>query len=1013
MDHRARGHLGLARVRLFDQLDAATAAGPVLVLAPAGFGKTTLLAQYARRHPGPAAAYQADAMEVAHGDTAARLVEAVLAARRTRPEPGGVPGTPDLPAAEAARTWSDARRLVAEARDESSAVLEAMADAALDPGGLLLTLDDIHHLIGTPGEQVVARVLARRPRDVQIVLAARRPPGLPLLRHELAGDGGLVGLDDLRFRRWEVERLLDEVYGEPLPPEETALLARRTGGWPAGLALFHRAIRGRPMADRCRAAGAPLERWPAFRQFFDESVLAGLPADILDLLVRTCVLDVLTPDRCARLTGAPVAAATLDGLIGTYALPMTAHGDSYRYEPPFRAHLAQLLGEQLGPVGLREWHRRSAEVLLDEDAPAEAARSLARAADWPALQLLLAEHGPTVVRPPAADLLELVPEAQRADEPWLIYAEAEHHLNNAQLPEARDRFRAAEAMFASRADVCGEVGVLAARSQLGEVESLLAVSLPPRGLHWTAWLRVAVGPNAVQNTRRVTELTPAEAELIRLVGAIYGGGVPDEITRETHTVGIDARDSAVALLGLRLVRTCLAVARGKASPAALERIADEAEMLGLGWVARLALGARALGRGPYTAVDAYAVAAACRRAGDRWGHLLVTSVGVICEVRDGRLDEERLAALAAEATEMNAESIAAWADAFCALARARRGAPEAAREGQAAIDRAEAARVSGAVVAGMLAVAVADPLRREVLLRAAADRAAEAELPRTTFKFWVATYAAGATANPAPAVQIRCFGGFAMAVSGRPVDLAQVRPRARSALRLLAMHAGRFVHREVLIEALWSDLPPAAATRNLQVTISALRGLLEPDSGRGKAQMLLRSGDAYGIVLPAGSYADTAAFTEAVQRWQQQRRSGSFASEVDAMRAALAAYGGELLPEEGPAEWAVEAREQYRHLATRVARELATAELTQGNVAEAIRAAEQCIALDPHDDEAWQVLLRAYARSATPAKALEARRRYADMLARLGVPEPTQQQLHGGNAAMVPPPPRRRAPRDS
>ncbi|GAB1644636.1 hypothetical protein KRMM14A1259_50590 [Krasilnikovia sp. MM14-A1259] len=1012
MDHRARGHLGLARVRLFDQLDAATAAGPVLVLAPAGFGKTTLLAQYARRHPGPAAAYQADAMEVAHGDTAARLVEAVLAARRTRPGTGaGMPGAPELPPAEAARTWSDARRLVAEARDEATAVVEAMADAALEPGGLLLTLDDIHHLIGTPGEQLVAQVLARRPRDVQIVLAARRPPGTPLLRHQLAGDGGLIGLDDLRFRRWEVERLLDEVYGEPLPPEETALLARRTGGWPAGLAMFHRAIRGRPMADRSRAAAAPLERWPAFRQFFDESVLAGVPADLLDLLVRTCVLDVLTPDRCARLTGAPVDAAMVESLIGTYALPMTAHGDSYRYEPPFRAHLAQLLAEQLGPVGLREWHRRSAEVLLDEDAPAEAARSLARAGDWPALHLLLTEHGATVIRPPAADLLELVPAAQRADEPWLAYAEAEHHLNNAQLPEALERFRVAEAMFAADAAAGGDTGLRAARGQLAEVESLLAETLPRQGLHWTGWLRVAVGPNAVQNTRRVTELAPAEAELIRLVGAVYGGGVPEEITRETRTVGIDARDSAVALLGLRLVRTCIAVARSKASPAALERIADEAEMLGLGWVARLALGARALGRTSYTAVDAYAVAAACRRAGDRWGHLLVTSIGVICEVRDGRLDEERLAALSAEATDMGAESIAAWADAFGAMARARRGAPGAARDAQAAIDRAEAARVSGAAVAGMLAVAVADPLRREALLRAAADRAAEAELPRDTFTFWVAAYAAGATATQAPAVQISCFGGFSMAVSGRPVDLALVRPRARSALRLLAMHAGRFVHREVLIEALWSDLAPAAATRNLQVTISALRGLLEPDSGRGKAQMLVRSGDAYGIVLPAGSYADTAAFTEAVQRWQQQRRSGSFASEVDAMRAALAAYGGELLPEEGPAEWAVEARDQFRQLATRVARELATAELTQGNVAEAIRAAEQCIALDPHDDEAWQVLLRAYARSATPAKALEARRRYADMLARLGVPEPTPQQLRTGNAAAMVPP-RRRPPRD-
>ena len=74
-----------------------------------------------------------------------------------------------------------------------------------------------------------------------------------------------------------MERLIEKVYAEPLPPEETALLTRRTGGWPAGLALFHLAIRGRRMNDRRRAAVAPLERWPSFRQFFDETVLAGTP----------------------------------------------------------------------------------------------------------------------------------------------------------------------------------------------------------------------------------------------------------------------------------------------------------------------------------------------------------------------------------------------------------------------------------------------------------------------------------------------------------------------------------------------------------------------------------------------------------------------------------------------------------------------------------------------------------------------------------------------------------------
>lgn len=989
----ATGHLGLVRVRLFDQLDAAGGSGPALLVAPAGFGKTTLLAQYARRHVGPVAAYQADAMEVTHGDTAVRLIESILAAvRRARDDAA--------PATDRASGLAAARRMVESARDDCTAVTEAMAAAVEQAGDLLITLDNIDHLIGTPGETVIERVLARRPAAVQMVLSSRRMPRLNLLRHEMAGEAALLGPDDLRFRRWEVERLLDEVYGEPLPPADAGQLARRIGGWPAGLALFHLATRGRPMADRRRAAVAPLSRWPAFRQYFTDTVLADTSPETLEFLTRTCVFDVLTADRCARITGVDDG-GRLDDLVQVQALPITGHGDTYRYEVAFRAHLETLLTERLGAPGVRAWYRRAGEQLLAEEAFPEAARAFARAGEWTELQLLLAEYGEAVVEPPTAELIELVPASLRAQEPWLAYAQAVQHLHEAQLPAALEHFDRAAQMFAASAT--DSAGQRAAEQQRAGVEALLAEAPPTGRRHWTSWLRVAVGAHAAAATRHVAaQLSPAEAELIRLVGAVFGGGVPENITRDTHTVGMGAEDSPVAQLGLRLVRTSLAVSRGTASPLVLERIADEAESLGLGWVARLALAARALARTSYTAADAYAVAAACRRAGDRWGYLLTTSIGAISEQREGHLDEHRLAALCAECRELGADAIAEWAEAFIALAQARRGAPGAVGNARAAVDRAEAAGVPGAAVVAILALAVADPDRRPALLRDAAARADRIGLPPTTMRFWVATYAATVTVTPALVVNIRCFGGFRMEIAGRVVDLSAVRPRARSALRLLAMQAGRFVHREVLIEALWSDLAPAAATRNLQVTISAMRGLIEPHSGRGKAQLLVRSGDAYGIILPPGGYADTAAFNDAVQRWQHMRRSGSFASEVDAMRTALGAYGGELLPEEGPADWAVQARDHFRQLATRVARELATAELTQGNVAEAVRAAEQCIALDPHDDEGWQVLVRAYARSATPARAAEARRRYTDMLAGLGVAEPTDQQIRGSQAAPVP-----------
>jgi DNA-binding SARP family transcriptional activator len=986
MDGRGvSGYVGLVRVRLFDQLDATGVVRPAMVVAPAGFGKSTLLSQYAHRHAGPVATYQADGLEVAHGDTAVRLLEAVLVAIRR-----GEHGKGARPEASRTGELAQARALVAAARDEWTAVTEAMASAVEQLGDLLVTIDNVDQLIGTPGEGVVEQVLARRPRGVQLVLGSRRMPRFSVLRHELAGEASLIGPDDLRFRRWEVERLLDKVYGEPLPPADVNRLTRRTGGWPAALAMFHLATRGRPLNDRRKAAQSDLGRWPAYRQYFGETI-AALPEDVVDFLVRTSVYETVTAERCGD-------AAMLERLVQDHALPVTARGNTYRYETALRLHLETVLAERIGAPGVREAHRAAAEVLLAEEAYPEAARAYARAGDWTSVRLLLAEFGHRVVEPPVGELLELVPEQLRREEPWLVFAHGVHHQNEAQLPMALERFTQAAADFPPGA------GQQASELQKRGVSILLADRLPSGTPHWTAALRVAVGRHAVQSTRNLTHLSPAEAELIRLVAAVFGGGVPEHITRDTHEVTMGAADSSTAVLGLRLVRACLEVSRG-APTLMLERIADEADALGLGWIARLALGARALGRLWYTAADAYAVAAECRNSGDRWGYLLTTAVGCISDQREGRLDEDRLAALSAEARALQADAIAEWAAAFIALAQARRGAPDAAVAAREAVERAEEAGVPGAAVIGILALAVTDPLRRPALLREAVARGEAAGLNPATVRFWQGTYAASVVADAAPVVTIRCFGGFRMEIAGRVVDLAGVRPRARSALRLLALHAGRFVHREVLIEALWSDLAPAAATRNMQVTISSLRGLIEPVAGRGRAQLLVRSGDAYGLVLPPGAYADTAAFTDAVRRWQRMRRSGSFAAEVDAMRTALAAYGGDLLPEEGPADWAVEARDEFRQQATRVARELATAELSQGNVTEAVRAAEQCIALDPHDDEGWQVLLRAYARSATPAKAADARRRYAEMLAGLGVTEPTDQQIrtrHGN-----PPPPRR------
>jgi DNA-binding SARP family transcriptional activator len=287
----------------------------------------------------------------------------------------------------------------------------------------------------------------------------------------------------------------------------------------------------------------------------------------------------------------------------------------------------------------------------------------------------------------------------------------------------------------------------------------------------------------------------------------------------------------------------------------------------------------------------------------------------------------------------------------------------------------------------LVAAARLDPGRRRGLLREARILAGALGWPPSVLDGWIGDQAAPVTTvieRVAP-ISVWCFGGFRMAIGDRQLDLSPVRPRARTALHLLALRAGQPVHREALIEALWSDLSPEAATRNMHVAISTLRSYLEPERSRGKAQLVVRAGEAYTLALPAGAYADTVAFTDALDHWRQARIAQDEDGAIHALRGAVAAYGGELLPEDGPAEWLLHDREVFRRQAANASCALATAELDDGRLAEAAAVAEQCVAIDPYHDAGWHVLLQAYVKSGERAAAEQARRRYAAVLASLGL----------------------------
>ena len=288
--------------------------------------------------------------------------------------------------------------------------------------------------------------------------------------------------------------------------------------------------------------------------------------------------------------------------------------------------------------------------------------------------------------------------------------------------------------------------------------------------------------------------------------------------------------------------------------------------------------------------------------------------------------------------------LASWAESLRACVLAGQRAANAAELAQQAAARAKAAQSGGS--RGLALAALALSTGRVALRDAApgnAERAADADTPAgllvalTLFLRSPGSFpavpqeilplvpAVPSTATPPPrplVIRVRCFGGFMFEVDGGQLDLTGLRPRARALLRLLAVTPDRAVHRERLVDALWPGVDLTVGTRRLQVALSSVRQLLE-HAGLPGAEILARQGDAYSLSLPAGSFLDVRAFEGGLRAAAALAAKGDTMASVTAREAALSLYRGDLLPEDGPADYLVADRERLRLAAATAAVALA------------------------------------------------------------------------------------------
>src|SRR6266567_4567727 len=216
------------RPRLVGRLEEGLARGLVLVCAPAGSGKTVLLADWAR-HGGRPVAWLS--LDVGDNDPARFWRHVVAALGRAHPGMAELAG-PVLG--------------LLEASSPDGLVMALINELAADPreDEVLLVLDDYHLIDSQPVHGSLLFLLEHLPPGLRMVLASRSDPPLPLAR--LRADGQLAELraGELRFTADEAAALLHEAIGADLPGTAVAALTARTEGWAAGLQLAGLSLRG-------------------------------------------------------------------------------------------------------------------------------------------------------------------------------------------------------------------------------------------------------------------------------------------------------------------------------------------------------------------------------------------------------------------------------------------------------------------------------------------------------------------------------------------------------------------------------------------------------------------------------------------------------------------------------------------------------------------------------------------------------------------------------------------------
>jgi LuxR family maltose regulon positive regulatory protein len=363
------------RARLLSLLDEGTRRPLTLVSAPAGFGKTTLLAEWARGCGLPVAWLS---LEEADSDGAHLLSSLVAALGKVDPEIG-------------VEAWQMLHAI-------QSPPLSAVADSLLRdldrrPAQRVLVIDD-YHLVSRPEvENTMSEIVERLPEDLHLFIATRVDPGLPLARMRARAQLAEVRAEDLRFLPEEAADFLRQVMGLDLEEEDIAVLEQRTEGWPAGLQMAALSLQKRE--DR----SAFIRRFGGSHRYIMDylvvEVLKELPEEVQEFLLGTSILGRFCADLCDQLLDRCGSQEVLEQLDreNLFLVALDEERLWYRYHHLFADLLRHRLRLKREAGEIADLHLRAGRWLEKANDVEEAMRHyLTGGAFWEALRVIADQY---------------------------------------------------------------------------------------------------------------------------------------------------------------------------------------------------------------------------------------------------------------------------------------------------------------------------------------------------------------------------------------------------------------------------------------------------------------------------------------------------------------------------------------------------------------------------------------------------------------------------------------------